>query len=266
MKYCVSGRQPKSVLTQADEIKMQYKDRDRLLDYIDEFSDKTFILHIPKGTEDINWKLYKAYSDKVNFMFCIDDLNFAKECNKNGIKFYWTFPIFTWYELKSIIELNPCYIMLNAPLSFNLEKIKTVTNIPIRLCPNLAYDPYIPRQNGIYGSWIRPEDIGIYETYVDTFEFIVDELGKEATLLHIYKDNGCWPGNLNLLFTNFHVNVDNRAIPKEIGQYRANCGQRCMDPISTCHFCETAVKFSNAIREKHYKDNKLTPIQQEENI
>ena len=156
--------------------------------------------------------------------------------------------------------------MLNAPLSFSLNKVKTITNIPIRMCPNLAYDAYIPRKNGIYGTWVRPEDINVYEAYVDTFEFIVDELGKESTLLHIYKDNGNWPGNLNLLLTNFNVNVDNRAIPEEIGQYRANCGQRCMGPTSTCHFCETAMNFSNAIRVKHYKDNKLTPIQQEENI
>ena len=32
MKYCISGRQPKSVLSQADEIKMQYRDRDRYYD------------------------------------------------------------------------------------------------------------------------------------------------------------------------------------------------------------------------------------------
>lgn len=48
MKYCISGRQKKSVLRQADEIKMQYKDKDRLIDYIEEFPDKTFILSIPK--------------------------------------------------------------------------------------------------------------------------------------------------------------------------------------------------------------------------
>ena len=235
---------------------MQYKDRDRLLDYIKDYPDKTFILHIPKDVGEINWELYKMYDEKVNFMFCIDDLNFAKECQKKEIKFYWAYPIFTWYELKSVIDLEPCYIMLNAPLSFDLKKVKSVTNIPIRLCPNLAYDAYIPRKNGIYGTWVRPEDINIYEEYVTAFEFITEDLSREATLLHIYKDNGFWPGNLNLLLTNFNVNVDNRAIPEEIGKYRANCGQRCMNPTSSCHFCETAINFSNAIREKHYKDLK----------
>ena len=246
---------------------MQYQDKARLIDYIEEYGDKTFILEIPKeiGIEELNWELYKTYSEKVNFMFCIHNLNLAKACHEHEIKFYWAYPIFTWYELQGIIDLKPCYLMLNAPLSFNLNKVKTKTDIPIRLCPNLAYDAYIPRENGIYGTWVRPEDIGIYEQYVDVFEFITDDLGKESTLLHIYKDNGQWPGNLNLLLTNFNVNVDNRAIPEEIGEYRANCGQRCMES-SNCHFCETAIKFSNTIRAKHYKDNKIVPIQSEENI
>lgn len=265
MKYCISGRQPKSVLSQADEIKMQYRDRDRLIDYTTEFNDKTFILEVPKeiNSDEINWELYKAYSDKVNFMLCIHNLNLAKDCHAHGIKFYWAYPVFTWYELQGILDLQPCYLMLNAPLSFSLAKVKRKTDIPIRMCPNLAYDAYIPRNTGVYGTWVRPEDINTYGEWVDTFEFITDDLGKESTLLHIYKDNGSWPGNLNLLLTNFNVNVDNRAIPEEIGQYRANCGQRCMES-STCHFCETAMKFSNAIRTKHYKDNKLTPIQTEE--
>ena len=129
------------------------------------------------------------------------------------------------------------------------------TKIPIRLHPNIAYDAYIPRENGICGQWIRPEDEHIYDEYVDTFEFITNDLEKEKTLLHIYKDNKYYNGNLNLLFTNFNVNVDNRALPENIGELRANCGQRCMSQ-GTCHFCENGIKFSNNIRERHYKELK----------
>lgn len=235
---------------------MKYQDRNRLIDYTTQFPNKTFILHIPKGTEDLDWNLYKAYSEKVNFILCIDDLNLAKNCNEHKIKYYWSYPIFTWYELQGIINLHPCYLILNGSLFFSLRKVKSVTNIPIRAIPNLAYDAYIPRENGIYGTWIRPEDIEVYEPYIDTFEFIADELSREAVLLHIYKDNQKWPGNLNLLLTNFNKNVDNRAIPEEIGEYRVNCSQRCMEPSCTCHFCETAIKFSNSVRKRHYENLK----------
>ena len=106
---------------------------------------------------------------------------------------------------------------------------------------------------------MRPEDIPTYEQYVDVCDFITDELNKEATLLHVYKENKTWPGNLFLLFTNFGIHVDNRAIPDEIGEMRANCGQRCMEN-GTCHFCETAMRFANAVRHKHYEDNKIASM------
>ena len=107
--------------------------------------------------------MFKTYTEKVNFILCIDNLHLAALCNLHNIKFYWNYPIFTWYELDGILKLNPCYLLLNAPLFFDLKKVKEKTNIPIRAVPNLAYDAYIPRENGICGTWIRPEDIKVYE-------------------------------------------------------------------------------------------------------
>jgi hypothetical protein len=254
MKYCLSGRQPLSVLKKCDEVKMQYVDKDRILDYIETLSDKMITLDIPAElkAEDLNWTLFKMYSEKVNFALCLHDLSLVNSCKEYKIKFYWAYPITSFFELRGIINLEPCYLFLGAPLCFDLPKIKALTNIPIRLCPNLAYDAYIPRENGIYGSWVRPEDIGVYEKFVDMFEFETDELKREQVLLHIYKDNGNWPGNLNLLFTNFNVNIDNCALPEEVGEVRTSCGQRCMSN-GTCTFCLTSVKFADIIRKKHYE-------------
>ena len=46
MKYCISGRQPKSVLEKADEIKMRYSDKERMVEYMREWTEKTFILDV----------------------------------------------------------------------------------------------------------------------------------------------------------------------------------------------------------------------------
>ena len=65
MKYCVSGRQQKVILEKADEIKMQYKDKDRLINYIEDYKDKTFILEISKEEqENIDWPLLNAFKEK----------------------------------------------------------------------------------------------------------------------------------------------------------------------------------------------------------
>lgn len=252
MKYCVSGRQPMSVLKKADEIKVRYEDKDRILDFIEPLSDKTIILDIPKEATELNWTLLDMYAQKLHLILCVEDLTLARDCAEHKIDFYWAYPITSYYELEGILALNPCYLFLGAPLSFSLNKVYGKTKIPVRLCANLAYDAYIPRENGICGQWIRPEDIVKYEQYVSAIEFVAPELQREQVLLHIYKDNQTWPGNLNLLFTNFNYNVDNRALPEELGEMRMNCGQRCMEN-GHCHFCTTAVKFAEQIRHKHYE-------------
>lgn len=256
MKYCISGRQPKSVLKQADQIKMNYVDRDKLIDYIEELPDKEFILCVPKEVTELNWELIKAHAGKVRFTLRIDNLDLASVCRANGIEFEWAFPVFTWYELRSLIALRPCSITLGAPLFFELDKVKAaVGDISLRLCPNLAYDAYIPRKNGICGTWIRPEDIGVYEKYVDSFEFITGDLKRDATLLRIYKEDRNWPGNLNLLITNLGVNIDNRSIDEGLAEKRTKCGQKCMSGGS-CHLCETCFAIGGQLRAKHYEDLK----------
>jgi hypothetical protein len=254
----MSGRQPISILKKVNEVRMHYVDKDRIIDYIEALPDKTIILEIPKEAS-INWDLYKAYASKVDFILCLADLATAQQCKSNGIKFFWGYPINTYYELQSLLKLEPCYLYLGAPLCFDLPRVKEITDIPIRLIPNVAYDGYIPRDNGVCGQWIRPEDVKHYEPYVNALEFITDNLEKERTLLHIYKDNQNWPGNLNLLLTNFGVNIDNRALPDELGPIRIRCGQRCMSN-GACHYCHSAMKFATALRHKHYED-----IQKDEN-
>ena len=76
----------------------------------------------------------------------------------------------------------------------------------------------------------------------------------EKTLLHIYKENEMWPGNLNLLIKGFGINVDNRALPDDIGEIRTKCGQRCMSR-GTCNYCNTAILFAEALRKKHEELN-----------
>ena len=114
---------------------------------------------------------------------------------------------------------------------------------------NLAYDSYIPRADGIKGFYIRPEDVEAYEKYISTIEFAIDDLSKEGTLLHVYKDNKEWPGNLNLLLTNLNFNIDNRSIPDNFAEVRMNCQQRCMRN-KNCHFCDSAFLFGDQVRKE----------------
>lgn len=237
---------------------VQSNDEDKIIDFIDILSDKDVILK-SKDNEN-NWKLWKMYDEKFhNFYVSIQNLSKASDLNKYGIKWLWSYPITSFYELREVLALGPAQVMIGPPLSFDLKQVRAVvgSDVRIRMIANSARPQYLAAgksQEGIFGPWIRPEDVDAYGQYVDTLEFEGD-LKKEETLLYIYKKNKEWPGNLNLLIDNLNFNVDNRAIPEDLVDKRMNCGQRCMRSGS-CHLCASAFKLAEQIRLTHSDLNK----------
>ena len=66
---------------------MQYKDRDRIFDYIEVFSDIIFILEIPKDEIEIDWSLLNVFKEKLNnFILCIHNLNLINEIKEKDFK------------------------------------------------------------------------------------------------------------------------------------------------------------------------------------
>lgn len=261
MKYCLSGRQPLSVLKKCDEVRMKYKDAGRMFDYMEQIPDKTFIFNIPATTlpEEIDWRLFNAFQEKVKIIFCIENLDLAQFCKSHKVDFYWAYNVTSFYELQGIVALGPSYVALGAPLSFSLSKVKAITkDIPLRLIVNLAQERYIPREDGIKGPWVRPEDIDKYAKYIDAVDFYHnEELTKESTLFHVYAENKKWPGNLNMLFTDFGVNVDNQVLPTDIGDMRMECGQRCMEG-KNCNYCYNSIRLADILHKRYLNRTKET--------
>ena len=270
MRFCVNGRQPYSVIEKADEIKFQYNDKDKILDLVEKYPNKVVILDVPGDETD--WNAWHMYSDKfIEFYIALHNLNRADEFNDNNIKWYWPYPVTSYYELGMILALNPSYLMIGAPLSFDLDQVATLayvdgeaTSIPLRMVCNNARPRYLPAptpiaNTAICGQWVRPEDVKAYGSRVQCFEFDNVDLKQEEVLLHIYKENESWPGNLNLLIQGLNVNVDNRAIPDEFAEARMNCGQKCWS-TSGCRLCPTALKFADQIRKEHLRRSKKDDI------
>lgn len=253
MKFCISGRQPYSVLKRADEVKVMYPDRDRILDFIENIPDKTIILDVPDVEAD--FKVWHMYDERFEaFYVALHNLARAEEFNGEGIKWYWPYPVTSFYELQSIIQLRPSYVMIGAPLSFDLEAVaQVVEDIPVRMVANVAKPQYLITNHQDYnitGQWIRPEDVDAYSEYVTTLEFdgVSNNLQKEEALLRVYKEAKMWLGNLNLLIDEFNYNVDNRAIPEGLVKARMNCGQRCMKD-GICHRCYNSIILANRLRQ-----------------
>ena len=270
MRYCVSGRQPYSVLKRADEIKVNYNDKDRIIDFVEKLSDKVIILDVPG--DEVDWNNWYMYADKfAEFHIALHNLNRAQEFNDSGVKWYWPYPITSYYELGMIASLGPSYLMIGPPLSFDLDRVAALaymdgdaTQIPLRMVCNNARPAYLPmpdplKDSAICGQWVRPEDADAYGARVQCFEFESTDLKQEEALLHIYKENKMWPGNLNLLIHNLYFDVDNRAIPKDLADARMSCGQRCWSS-SGCHLCVSALRFADALRKEKIRRNSESNI------
>ena len=230
-----------------------------MYDFIEELPDKTYIIEIPNDENlIINWELIQAFSQKVKVICSLRNILMNIFCKEYNIDFYWAYPITTWFELNNLIELGVSYLYLTAPLSMDLPQVRHKTDIPIRMCPNIAYDAYVPAKNGICGQWVRPEDVPKYEQYVSTFEFLGVDLARERTMHHVYEENGNWPGNLNLLIKNLDFDIDNRVIDDDLIKQRMECGQRCMRD-GKCHLCEKAFGFYSAARTWYYKNAAKNP-------
>lgn len=257
MKYCVSGRQELKILQKADEIKIEMRDFRVIPEYAERLPEKTLILVVEsQKPEDFNWGFVEAYKEQV--ICCLKDLYEAGECSSRGIRFYYYYSASSLFEVDSLKQLGVCYVLIGTPLMSQLNKLKRLA-VPARAIANLAYEPYLVRQNGIIGGWIRPEDVKVYEEWISVLEFYSEgNMKKEAGLFNVYAEKGTWPGNLNLLIENLNFDYDNRLIydADNFARRRATCHHRCLEN-GTCHYCDQQLHFVENVLTKYrdYKEN-----------
>lgn len=188
MKVCLSSRQNAMYLKKANEIKVRFRDRKVIPDLAEEYPQATIILQ--QGADDV---LDKKECEKYRiltrdkFIICLSDLDYADLCKDMNIPFYWGFAVQSYYQLSALKDLGVCYVRLDAPLFFDLDSVAKM-NVPIRAVPNVAYNDGLKRTNGVNGTWIRPEDLKLYENYIDTIEFERCNQIQEQGLYRIYME------------------------------------------------------------------------------
>lgn len=230
-----------------------------LIDLIEKYPEKDYVIQI--NDPEPNWALLQACNEKIKGkIYCaLIDMYQAKTCKQYNLPFFYAFPVNTFFELKALKDLGVSYVRLGMPIFFEMHKVVSFFGIPIRLTPNKAYEAYIPRENGIHGQWIRPEDLYLYDENNAICEFRTfdvplegNHLIYERTLLDIYKNQKRWDGRLSNIIKDIGINNLNSMVDEDIGKHRLNCGQICQ--LGLCHYCERALKIDETILL--YKKNK----------
>lgn len=171
---------------------------------------------------------------------------------ENKLCWYYRYPVSTFMEADSLYDLGAYSIILAPPLTHMLDDIKHLHFPEVRMIANVAYHAYIPRENGIVGGYIRPEDIEAYGEYVDVIEFEDCDKKKEQALYRIYMEEHSWSGDLKTIITNLDYPGVNRMIPPNFAIKRMNCGQGCLSNAA-CHICKKYLDLANPDLLKDYK-------------
>ena len=61
---------------------------------------------------------------KNNFILAVGKFLYVNECKQRNIKYYYTFPVNTLYELKALEDAGCEYALIDAPLTHMLPTIK----------------------------------------------------------------------------------------------------------------------------------------------
>ena len=260
MKYSVSARQPDQILQQAEEIYVDFKDRDILLDYEDKgLLDKKIVLAKDEliNPEKIDWQYLEMLNSKFKeFTFLTSSLALGNTALSYNINYGWLYPVVTYYDLLGVYFAGANEIIIGTPLTFDLPNVRKMIgdDIILRTTCNSAYEDYMHHFNGICGFYIRPEDIPVYEEYINVITFDAKSLNQERRLFDIYHNDKNWPGNLNLLIKNLNADVDNRGIVEEFAKTRIKCQQKCMMG-KPCRSCIMIFDYVNTIdRNKFHWD------------
>ena len=243
IKYCLRSRLSYIYLQKADEIRFDYRDRETIFDFVEKYPNKTFILF--PGNEPFNWEEIRKYNSacQSNFVLNVRSVNEAILAKENNIKFMLNYEATSYWDLEGLVNLGAEYAYVGIPLFFNLKNTLNY-NIKLRAVPTVAYNHALSHNDGVCGQWIRPEDVELYEDYIDVLEFEPCEIKREQTLFIVYAEDKKFNTRLDILVQDLGSNAINRLIPPNLAEARISCRQKCKTG-SSCKLCYNILSLAN---------------------
>ena len=238
LKYSLSSRQEHKYLLQANEIRVMWNDRNIIYDLCEKYpAAKINLVKLYSHTDIVDWNELSNFIvlSRNQIIFGFSDVADLDEARRRGLPHYCPVPVRTFAELEDYKRAGVCRVYLTAPLFFEMDKVQQF-DIPVAAVANQANpDALFARPDGVTGTWIRPEDIELYEPYIEVIEFMGDRKQEQA-LFRIYAERQEWSGDLNLIIPDLNYPCTNRMIPPTLAQKRLNCGQRCKSG-GACKLC-----------------------------
>lgn len=175
--------------------------------------------------------------------------------NQLEIPHYYNEFVTDWDKFQGFLKLNVTDIFVAENLMFNVKILSTAAkknNKSLRSFCNVCESSWLETPS-IKTFFIRPEDLKLYEKYIDTFEFYINNASASRlnTLYEIYVKDQKWFGKLEEIIVGYVGEEDNRFfIPNNFGEKRLNCSKKCMQDNEKCNICNRIVQLSHTLKDK----------------
>lgn len=251
MKYCVGFDKRLHTDCQIDEYIIEYKSVEpHLLDFLEAHQDKRIILY---AKEEINLTLFnelcKKYKNLV-IKFEYFDSEMIDDIVEYGFPFFYDIHVNNWDLFLGLVDLGVTDIYIIEDLCFQLDKVAEIAhseNIQLRTFPNVAQTTW-RYTSPIKKFFIRPEDLEVYEQYIDVFEFW-GEKKHIPVLLKVYQKDKKWFGRLDEIIISLKdPDLDSRFITPLFAEKRVSCEKRCMKG-GKCRICDRIQELSKTLEK-----------------
>lgn len=267
MKYCISLYRNHPLQDIADEMIVKYNAKDKtMFEFIEQHMDQTIIFLITDIQSFIdtgetakfiafkethpelkNWKFKISYPE----IDSVEGQKLQQDFEQAEIPYFIGYFIHDWVHLHRYLNSAVTDLYITESLCFDLENVSKLVHEKgksIRVFPNVAQSEDMKFINGIKTFFIRPEDIPIYESYVDVCEIWGDEK-KQPIYYEIYTKDKKWYGKLNEIIYGLKSDIDSRRILPMFAERRVGCGMRCLK-TQRCNFCDNMEDLSKELENK----------------
>ena len=256
MKYAIPFVRDEQLLSEVDEVVVNFLHSENLIDFITKHEKQRVIINIGDPdffiSQDTNMELLKKINEisqenKYNIAIRIEDYKSSKamipiydELNKANVPMFFNTHCSNWDTLIGLLEgYNVSDIYVTDELGFELDKVSKVVHnygANVRVFPNIAQSVWFATP-GLLKFFIMPEDIQYYEDYVDVCEIFSPKLGhlELAPIVKSYKDQK-WFGRFDEFIIDYIGDLDSKSLVNIFGERRATCGKKCQKG-SHCRIC-----------------------------
>lgn len=187
------------------------------------------------------------------------------EPDKAHGNYYFNYPADNYNMLNTLLQIGVSDIVLDEPLVFDIERVRNYIfnktsnqDLRIHIRPYLGKPGWMPEKESIiHHFWVLPQDIDLYEPYVDVVDLFAISGAREAKLIEDYCIKHETETVLGALVENRCVEdlkMPAAMITEDLVLDRLDCRQICMSTYpQRCHKCDLQYIAFKVIDEMHHK-------------